>query len=41
VYDRTRRFYLEAGYREVARLRDFYAPRDPKVLFRKAIPDTT
>ena len=38
VYDRTRRFYLGAGYREVARLRDFYAPRDHKVMFRKAIP---
>jgi D-alanine-D-alanine ligase len=37
VYDRTRRFYREAGYREVARLRGFYAPRDHKVVFCKVI----
>jgi ribosomal protein S18 acetylase RimI-like enzyme len=36
-YGRTRRFYLGAGYREVARLRDFYAPGDHKVMFRKVI----
>jgi len=38
VYDRTRRFYGDAGYREVARLRDFYAPRDHKIVFCKVIP---
>lgn len=38
VYDRTRRFYREAGYREVARLRGFYAVGDDKVMFRKVIP---
>jgi ribosomal protein S18 acetylase RimI-like enzyme len=38
VYDRTRRFYREAGYRQVARLRAFYAPRDHKIMFLKEIP---
>jgi ribosomal protein S18 acetylase RimI-like enzyme len=37
VYDRTRRFYRAAGYRQVARLRDFYAPGDHKVVFCKVI----
>jgi ribosomal protein S18 acetylase RimI-like enzyme len=37
VYVRTRRFYRQAGYRQVARLRDFYAPRDDKVMFCKVI----
>jgi ribosomal protein S18 acetylase RimI-like enzyme len=37
VYDRTRRFYREAGYRAVARLRGFYAPKDHKVMFCKTI----
>jgi ribosomal protein S18 acetylase RimI-like enzyme len=37
VYARTRRFYREAGYRRVARLRDFYAPADHKVVFCKVI----
>lgn len=32
-YARTRRFYRQAGYREVARLRHFYAPDDHKVVF--------
>ena len=36
-YVRTRRFYREAGYRQVARLRDYYAPGDHKVMFCKAI----
>jgi len=40
AYDRTRRFYREAGYREVARLRGFYAAGDDKVMFRKVIPPT-
>ncbi|RPI59619.1 MAG: GNAT family N-acetyltransferase [Lysobacterales bacterium] len=38
AYVRTRRFYREAGYAEVARLRDYYAPGDHKVMFCKAIP---
>jgi ribosomal protein S18 acetylase RimI-like enzyme len=37
VYARTRRFYRDAGYREAARLRDFYAPGDHKVVFCKTI----
>jgi ribosomal protein S18 acetylase RimI-like enzyme len=37
VYARTRRFYREAGYRQVARLRDFYAPGDHKIMFCKAV----
>lgn len=37
VYDRARRFYRDAGYRQVARLRDFYAPGDHKVMFCKVI----
>jgi GNAT superfamily N-acetyltransferase len=36
-YARTRRFYLLAAYREVARLRHFYAPNDHKVVFCKRI----
>jgi len=38
VYDRTRRFYRDADYGEVARLRGFYAPRDHKIVFCKVIP---
>ncbi len=38
VYARTRRFYRAAGYRQVARLVDFYAPRDHKVVFCKTLP---
>lgn len=37
VYARTRRFYRDAGYRQVARLRDFYAAHDHKVVFCKTI----
>jgi ribosomal protein S18 acetylase RimI-like enzyme len=37
VYDRTRRFYRAAAYRQVARLPDFYAPGDHKVVFCKVI----
>ncbi|HSC16962.1 MAG TPA: GNAT family N-acetyltransferase [Gammaproteobacteria bacterium] len=37
VYARSRRFYQSAGYRRVARLRDFYAPGDHKMLFCKVI----
>jgi GNAT superfamily N-acetyltransferase len=32
LYDRTRRFYEQSGYREEARLRSYYAPDDDKVL---------
>jgi ribosomal protein S18 acetylase RimI-like enzyme len=37
AYDRTRRFYRLAGYRQVARFAAFYAPRDAKVVFCKVI----
>ena len=37
AYDRTRRFYRHAGYAVVARLRDFYAPADHKIMFCKVI----
>jgi ribosomal protein S18 acetylase RimI-like enzyme len=37
VYRRTRRFYRAAGYRQVARLADFYAPGDDKLVFCKTI----
>lgn len=36
-YARTRRFYNDAGYPLVATLRDFYAPRDHKLMFCKVI----
>jgi ribosomal protein S18 acetylase RimI-like enzyme len=41
AYDRTRRFYRQAGYRQVARLRGFYAPGDDKIVFCKEIPATS
>ena len=37
VYARTRRFYRDAGYRQVARLRNFYATGDHKIVFCKTI----
>ena len=37
AYARSRRFYRSAGYRRVARLRDFYAPGDHKLMFCKVI----
>jgi len=37
VYIRTRRFYRAARYRQVARLRNFYAPGDDKIVFCKTI----
>ncbi|HLF10131.1 MAG TPA: GNAT family N-acetyltransferase [Gammaproteobacteria bacterium] len=39
IYDRTRRFYRRAGYRQVARLANFYAPDDHKIVFCKTIPN--
>lgn len=35
LYERTRRFYERAGYIEEARLSQYYAPDDDKVLFVK------
>lgn len=37
IYARTRRFYRDAGYEQVATLRGFYAPGDHKVMFCKVI----
>jgi ribosomal protein S18 acetylase RimI-like enzyme len=36
-YASTRRFYERAGYRVEARLPDFYAPGDAKLIFAKAL----
>ncbi|MEX0347904.1 MAG: GNAT family N-acetyltransferase [Paracoccaceae bacterium] len=33
----TRAFYVRQGYEEEARIRDFWAPGDDKVTFRKAL----
>jgi ribosomal protein S18 acetylase RimI-like enzyme len=38
AYARTRRFYRAAGYARAARLADFYAPGDHKIVFSKRIP---
>jgi GNAT superfamily N-acetyltransferase len=37
LYDPTRAFYLARGYREEARLADYYAPGDAKVIYVKEI----
>ena len=36
-YRPTRRFYRRAGFRREARLRDFYAPGDDKLIFVKEL----
>lgn len=36
-YGPTRAFYLSRGYRDVARVPDFYAPGDDQVIFTKAL----
>ena len=36
-YEPARRFYLRSGYTEAARLPEFYAPGDDKVLFLKRL----
>jgi ribosomal protein S18 acetylase RimI-like enzyme len=41
VYRRTRRFYRAAGYRQAARLADFYAPGHHKNLFCTASRSAT
>lgn len=35
-YAPTRRFYTGRGYREAARMRDFYAPCDDRVIYTKS-----
>lgn len=37
MYDLTRRFYLGQGYREAARIEDFYDIGDAKVLYTKGL----
>lgn len=37
-FERTRAFYRMIGYDEEARIREFYAPGEDKVVFRKALP---
>ena len=36
-YDGTRRFYARHGYAEVARMREFYAPADDRVIYTKRL----
>ena len=36
-FDRTRSFYKKCGFEEEARIRDFYAAGDDKVVFRKVL----
>jgi ribosomal protein S18 acetylase RimI-like enzyme len=33
TYSRSREFYTRAGYAEAARVRDFYAPADDRIIF--------
>ena len=37
-YAATRGFYLARGYGEAARVRDFYAPSDDRIIFTKRFP---
>ena len=36
-FERTRRFYRKIGYEEEARIRDFYAAGEDKIVFRKVL----
>lgn len=36
-YDRARTFYTKCGFEQEARIRDFYAAGDDKIVFRKAL----
>ena len=40
-FERTRDFYRALGFHEEARIRDFFKAGDDKVVFRKALKDTT
>ena len=40
-YAATRRFYVARGYREVARMRDFYALKDDRVIYTKVLSRST
>ena len=37
AFDQTRKFYAQNGYQEEARIRDFWADGDDKIVFRKAL----
>ena len=37
AFERTRNFYRKIGYKEEARIREFYAAGEDKVVFRKAL----
>ena len=37
AFERARAFYAKCGYQEEARVRDFWAPGDDMVLFRKVL----
>jgi hypothetical protein len=37
VFARTRAFYLREGYAQEARIREFYAVGEDKIVFRKAL----
>lgn len=37
LYDSTRGFYLKTGYNQAARVADFYAPGDDRVIYSKAL----
>ena len=39
-YERTRRFYRLLGYDEEARIRQFYGPKDDKVVFWKSLVES-
>lgn len=36
-FERTRRFYRQRGYEQEARIREFYAAGDDKIVYRKAL----
>jgi hypothetical protein len=36
-YDATRTFYLRRGYVEAARVREFYAPHDDRIILTKRL----